>query len=88
MELYTINALDNDNFLVAGFDTNSDSQKHIFYSANISLTIVNWSAQMDALEDIFSNPTKARLYSYVNNAITKYVYTRQLTSKSYVCVFH
>ena len=76
MELYTIDALDDDNFLVAGFDTNSNPQKHIFYSANISLTTVNWGAQMGALEDIFSNPTKARLYSYVNNAITKHVYTQ------------
>ena len=70
-KLQTIDALDDDNFLIAGFDTGSSPHKHIFYSANISSTTVNWGTQMDALEDIFASTAKARLYSYINNANTK-----------------
>ena len=49
---------------------------------------MNWGTQMDAFEDIFANTAKARLYSYINNANTKYVYLGQYSTASLVCIFH
>ena len=86
--IFTVDALDDDNFIAGGFDSSSTPHKHIFYSANMSSTSLNWGVQVSALEDIFSTGEAQRIYSYINDASTKYVCTAQLASTSLMFVLH
>ena len=69
----TIDALDDENFIVGGFDSESTPHKHVFYSSNISAASMNWAVQADALEDYYTITSRRLYYSYINDASTKYV---------------
>ena len=88
LRMSTIDALDDENFIVGGFDSESTPHKHVFYSSNISATSMNWAVQADALEDYYTITSRRLYYSYINDASTKYVWSTQLSTTFIVFVFY
>ena len=88
LTLNTIDAVDDDQFIVGGFDISSTPHKHIFYSSNISMTGMNWAVQTDTLENYFYSASTRRMHSFLNNNLTKYVATAQYSSDTVVFVLH
>ena len=49
---------------------------------------MKWGFETSALENYFSSSSRRKLYTYMNNASTKYVCAGHLSTSSFVFVFH